>query len=135
MKHIYKHDGCKVTNLVYLCISFQYKNGLFYGFFLADYVYIGFTFGLSDERQQIGIDLMDQASTLYSLQVIWDSDSDTEVSSVNKQTDATGLDHEKTVGDTSSADLNVYLYEMSLNRDLCNDKTHLQEATGNCYVL
>lgn len=101
---------------------------------LADYVYIGFTFGLSDERQRIGIELMDQTSTLYSLQVISDSDSDTEVSSVNTQTDATGLDHENTVGDTSSTDLNVYLYEMSLNRS-CNDKTNLQEANGNCYVL
>lgn len=39
---------------------------------------------------------MDQASALYRLPIIWDSDSDTEDFLVNKQTDATGLDHEKT---------------------------------------
>lgn len=58
---------------------------------------IGSTFGL-------WVYEMDQASALYRLPIIWDSDSDTEDSLVNKQTDATGLDHEKTVGDTSSTD-------------------------------
>lgn len=47
---------------------------------------------------------MDQASALYPLPIIWDSDSDTEDYSVIKQTDATRLDHAKTVGDTSSTD-------------------------------
>lgn len=54
--------------------------------------YIDFTFDLSDKRQ------MDRSSTLYRLPIIWDSDSDTEDSSVDKQTEATRLDQEQTVG-------------------------------------
>lgn len=55
--------------------------------------YIDFTFDLSDKRQ------MDRSSTLCRLPIIWDSDSDTEDSSVDKQTEATRLDQEQTVGD------------------------------------
>lgn len=47
---------------------------------------------------------MDQASALYRLPLIWDSDSDAEDSSVIKQTHATGLENENTVGDTPSTD-------------------------------
>lgn len=43
---------------------------------------------------------MDQVSTLYRLPIIWDSDSDTEDSSVGKQTEVTTSDHEQTVGGT-----------------------------------
>lgn len=55
--------------------------------------YIGFTFDLSDKRQ------MDRSSTRHRLPIFWDSDSDTEDSSVDKQTEATRLDQEQTVGD------------------------------------
>lgn len=44
---------------------------------------------------------MDQSSTLHPLPIIWDSDGDTDDSSVGKQTGATGSDHEQTVGGTS----------------------------------
>lgn len=56
------------------------------------------TFGLSGERQ--GIDSMNQSSTFHPLQVIWDSDSDTEDSSMGKQTETTRSDQKQTVGGT-----------------------------------
>lgn len=43
---------------------------------------------------------MDQVSAFYRLPLIWDSDSDTEDSSVGKQTEVTTSDHEQTVGGT-----------------------------------
>lgn len=62
---------------------------------------IGFTFGSSD-----GI-TMDQSSTLHRLQIIWDSDSDTEHSSGGKPTVPKTSDPELTVGSTSSTERNV----------------------------
>lgn len=50
---------------------------------------------------------MDQSSTLHRLQIIWDSDSDTEHSSGGKPTVAKTSDPELTVGSTSSTERNV----------------------------
>lgn len=57
--------------------------------------YIGFTFDLSDKRQ------MDRSSTRHRLPIFWDSDSDTEDSSVGKQTEETRSGQEQTVGGPS----------------------------------